>query len=149
MNTNRIIDRDRPTPREAAVNAPDYREERRKAEQENNWPVVEHDEPDFNPDRPVENDDVYTETDLFTPDVTDQFRGKWTQIQAAFVDEPRVAVEKADELVGLAIKRLSDSFGNERTRLEGQWSKGDNVSTEDLRVALQRYRSFFQRLMSI
>jgi len=65
------------------------------------------------------------------------------------VDEPRRAVERADELVAEVIKRLADSFAHERSRLEGQWGRGDNVSTEDLRVALQRYRAFFDRLLNI
>jgi hypothetical protein len=58
-------------------------------------------------------------------------------------------VERADELVAEVIKRLADSFAQERSRLEGQWGRGDNVSTEDLRVALQRYRAFFDRLLNI
>ena len=65
------------------------------------------------------------------------------------MDEPRRAVEQADELVAEVIKRLADSFARERSRLEGQWGRGDNVSTEDLRVALQRYRAFFDRLLNI
>jgi len=69
--------------------------------------------------------------------------------QTAFVDEPRSAVEQADGLVAAAMKRLAEVFAEERSRLEQQWDRGDNVSTEDLRIALQRYRSFFQRLLSI
>ncbi len=65
------------------------------------------------------------------------------------MDEPRQAVERADELVAEVIKRLADSFARERSQLEGQWGRGDNVSTEDLRVALQRYRAFFDRLLNI
>jgi hypothetical protein len=65
------------------------------------------------------------------------------------VDEPRRAVERADELVAQVIKRLAESFAQERSKLEGQWGRGDNVSTEDLRVALQRYRAFFDRLLNV
>lgn len=65
------------------------------------------------------------------------------------MDEPRRAVERADELVAEVIKRLADSFAQEHSRLEGQWGRGDHVSTEDLRVALQRYRAFFDRLLNI
>jgi hypothetical protein len=65
------------------------------------------------------------------------------------VDEPRRAVEQADSLVASAMKRLAEVFAEERFNLEHQWDRGDNVSTEDLRIALQRYRSFFQRLLSI
>jgi hypothetical protein len=85
---------------------------------------------------------------LFTPtDVTD-LRGRWSNVQAGFVDEPRRAVEEADKLVATVMKRLAEGFANERSALEKQWDRGDNVSTEDLRVALQRYRSFFDRLLN-
>ena len=77
------------------------------------------------------------------------FHGKWNDIQAGFVDEPRRAVEQADGLVADAIKRLAESFAKERAQLEGQWVRGGDVSTEDLRQALQRYRSFFSRLLSV
>jgi hypothetical protein len=86
---------------------------------------------------------------LFPEDVANDFRGKWDRIQTGFVDEPRQSVQQADELVAQAIKRLAESFAQERSRLEGQWDRGDQVSTEDLRVSLQTYRSFFQRLLAI
>ena len=79
---------------------------------------------------------------------TGDLRQQWEAIQAGFVDEPRRAVEQADSLVAEVIQRLAKSFADERTRLEGQWSRGDQVGTEDLRVALQRYRSFFQDLLA-
>ena len=88
-------------------------------------------------------------TALFPENESRDFHKRWTDIQTAFVDEPRHAVEQADELVAEVIKRLADSFARERSRLEGQWGRGDNVSTEDLRVALQRYRAFFDRLLNI
>jgi hypothetical protein len=78
-----------------------------------------------------------------------ELQRRWDQIQTAFVDQPRNAVHDADALVSSAIDRLSKGFADERSKLEQQWDKGDNVSTEDLRVALQRYRSFFQRMLSI
>ena len=90
-----------------------------------------------------------TTTALFPENESRDFHKRWTDIQTAFVDEPRHAVEQADELVAEVIKRLADSFARERSRLEGQWGRGDNVSTEDLRVALQRYRAFFDRLLNI
>jgi hypothetical protein len=71
------------------------------------------------------------------------------KIQIAFVDEPRKAVEQADQLVADTIKRLTEMFASERNKLEREWDKADNVSTEDLRVALRRYRSFFDRLLSV
>jgi len=86
---------------------------------------------------------------LVPENVANDFRSKWDRIQTSFVDEPRKAVQQADELVAEAIKRLAESFAQERNRLESQWDRGDQVSTEDLRVALQTYRSFFQRLLSI
>ncbi len=76
-----------------------------------------------------------------------KFSSQWTSIQAAFVDEPRKAVEQADRLVDEVIQHMSKTFANERKNLEGQWSRGDQVSTEDLRVSLQRYRQFFQSLL--
>jgi len=86
---------------------------------------------------------------LFPENVANDFRSKWDRIQTGFVDEPRKAVQEADGLVAEAIKRLAESFAEERNRLERQWDRGDEVSTEDLRVSLQTYRSFFQRLLSI
>ena len=88
-------------------------------------------------------------TPLFSPEEAAQFRSRWDGIQVGFVDEPRHAVEQADELVASTVKRLAQIFADERTKLEQQWSRGDQVSTEDLRVALQRYRSFFSRLLSV
>jgi hypothetical protein len=88
-------------------------------------------------------------TPLFSAEEAGQFRSRWDAIQVGFVDEPRRSVEQADELVASTIKRLAQVFADERTKLEQQWSRGDQVSTEDLRLALQRYRSFFGRLLSI
>jgi hypothetical protein len=78
----------------------------------------------------------------------DGFRARWEEIQLRFVDEPRGAVEDADALVATVMQRLAEGFAQERERLEAQWGRGEDISTEDLRVALQRYRSFFQRLLS-
>ena len=86
---------------------------------------------------------------LFPSEDADELRSRWDAIQAGFVDEPRKAVEEADSLVALAMKRLAETFAAERSQLEGQWDRGDDVSTEDLRVALRRYRSFFGRLLSM
>ena len=81
-------------------------------------------------------------------EVTD-LRNRWMDVQTGFVDEPRRAVEDADALVAATMQRLAEIFSSERAELEGQWGRGDDVSTEDLRVALQRYRAFFGRLLSI
>jgi len=80
-------------------------------------------------------------------DETD-LRARWEEIQTRFVDDPRRAVEDADALVAGVMKSLAEGFAQAREQLEGQWSRGEDVGTEDLRVALQRYRSFFQRLLS-
>ena len=87
--------------------------------------------------------------ELFSAEDGDRLRGAWKSAQTAFVDDPRGAVQQADALVAQTIKSLSSSFTAERSRLEQQWDSGEDVSTEDLRVALQRYRSFFDRLLSV
>jgi hypothetical protein len=85
---------------------------------------------------------------LLPDDQTERFTMRWHEIQASFVDEPRDSVAQADALVADLMQRLAAGFSAERERLEGQWDSGDDVSTEDLRVALTRYRSFFDRLLS-
>jgi hypothetical protein len=99
--------------------------------------------------RQPQNGGAERSTPLFAPGETEQFRSVWSNIQTGFVDEPRDAVEKADELVARCIKRLAEVFAEERTKMEQEWDRGDNVSTEDLRQALRRYRSFFDRLLSV
>jgi hypothetical protein len=86
---------------------------------------------------------------LFPSEELQGLRTRWKEIQTAFVDEPRKAVEQADGLVASAMKRLAEVFAEERSGLEKQWDRGESVSTEDLRVALQRYRAFFDRLLSV
>lgn len=87
-------------------------------------------------------------TPLFSESDVADLRSRWGNVQTGFVDEPRHAVEEADKLVAAVMKRLAEGFANERSGLEKQWARGDNVSTEDLRLALQRYRSFFDRLLN-
>lgn len=86
-------------------------------------------------------------TPLLNPQDTQTFRDRWSTIQTEFVDEPRKSVEQADALVAELMQKLAQSFAQEKNKLEGQWGRGQDVSTEDLRVALQRYRSFFDRLL--
>lgn len=86
---------------------------------------------------------------LFAGDQLNELRNRWTDIQAAFVDEPRGAVEKADALVSDAITKLAEGFARTRDELDKQWKRGDSVSTEDLRQALRHYRSFFDRLLNV
>ena len=85
---------------------------------------------------------------LFENSDAEQFRTKWLDVQSRFVDDPSVAVKDADDLVADVIKNITRSFADKRIALEGQWKSGD-VSTEDLRVALKRYRSFFNRLLTL
>ena len=86
---------------------------------------------------------------LFSESEMGDFRSQWSKVQTGFVDEPRRTVEEADKLVAAVMQRLAEGFANERSGLEKQWDSGDNVSTEDLRLALQRYRSFFDRLLKL
>src|SRR5262249_32462760 len=86
---------------------------------------------------------------LFPGDQANDLPAQWDRIQVGFVDEPRKAVAEADQLVGTVMQCLSDIFQEERQKMERQWDQGDKVSTEDLRQALRRYRSFFGRLLSI
>jgi hypothetical protein len=88
-------------------------------------------------------------TMLFPNEQGDRLRTDWTEIQAAFVDAPRDAVQRADTLVANTMKRIAEVFAAERQNLEQQWDRGDDVTTEDLRIALQRYRAFFDRLLSL
>lgn len=85
---------------------------------------------------------------LLTSELSTTFQRRWEEIQTRFVDEPRGAVEDADGLVANLMQQLAEGFAQHRERLEAQWDRGEDISTEDLRVALQRYRSFFQRLLS-
>jgi hypothetical protein len=86
---------------------------------------------------------------LFPNDDAERLRSEWSDIQGTFVDNPRQAVERADALIADAMKRLATTFAGERANLEQQWDRGGDVTTEDLRVTLQRYRAFFDRLLSV
>jgi len=85
---------------------------------------------------------------LLADDEASGFRNKWTDVQGEFVDRPREAVEQADRLVADLMQRLAAQFSETRATLEQQWDGQEDVSTEDLRVAMTRYRSFFERLLS-
>jgi hypothetical protein len=104
------------------------------------------------PDEPVGSTPRSTEErgiPLLTESRTAELRQRWEECQREFVDEPRQSVERADELVADLIRDLVSQFSTERARLEDQWSQGQEVSTDDLRFALQRYRSFFNRLLAV
>ena len=85
---------------------------------------------------------------LFAEQELDGYRSRWQTVQVRFVDDPRDTVKEADALVAELMQRLAQTFAEERSNLEGQWERGTDVSTEDLRVAMQRYRSFFDRLLA-
>ena len=86
---------------------------------------------------------------LFTQHATTDFRSRWDVIQRGFVDDPQEAVRAGDDLVAQVIKSLSDSFSEQRSELEGETNQTEKSSTENRRLAFQRYRSFFERLLSI
>ena len=88
-------------------------------------------------------------TPLFPDDQLRDLKTRWDDIQTGFVDEPRSAVQRADSLVASTMQQLAERFSRERSKLEQQWDRGDSISTEDLRVAFQQYRSFFRRLLSL
>jgi hypothetical protein len=84
---------------------------------------------------------------LEAPDASG-FQSRWQRIQQTFVDEPKAAVKEADGLVAEVMQAVARAFADEREQLERRWTQGEDVSTEDLRQILQRYRSFFQRLLA-
>jgi hypothetical protein len=86
---------------------------------------------------------------LFDDSELQSYRGRWEQVQSDFVDEPREAVQKADDLVSDLVEKLTSGFAQTRSGLEEQWKKGEDASTEDLRIAFTRYRAFFQRLLKV
>ena len=87
-------------------------------------------------------------TCFFSESESEEMRARWDKIQGAFVDQPRQAVEDADNLLGEAIKKLTEQFNEERSTVIREWNSGDNVSTEVLRQAFRRYRTFFDRLLA-
>ena len=117
--------------------------------------AYDHDSPQWN--EPVGHADTEQPSDgppdeehvqLFEAAELQTVIARWREIQAGFVDEPRQAVKEADALVADLMQRLAGTFANERAQLETRWSGGDEVSTEDLRQGLRRYRSFFERLLA-
>jgi hypothetical protein len=127
-----------------AERAPAEREEPTRAETQTREPARDEAET-----TPTSTGDLAAESpELLPRDANAEFQSRWETIQTGFVDEPRRTVEEADELVAQVMKRLAEGFAAERERLEQQWGRGEDVSTEDLRIALQRYRGFFQRLLA-
>jgi len=99
--------------------------------------------------KPADRADRPQPSPLFAGNEAEGFRGRWSDVQAGFVDEPRRAVEQADGLVAEVMQRLAQVFADERRTLEQQWDRGAETDTEELRQALQRYRSFFDRLLAL
>jgi hypothetical protein len=97
---------------------------------------------------PSEHESSTGETLFAGEDVAD-LRARWAGVQAAFVDNPKECVQKADHLVSDVVEQLTSGFAETRSRLEGQWSHGHEASTEDLRMALMHYREFFDRLLAV
>jgi len=93
--------------------------------------------------------DTSPERELFADDELSRLRARWDNVQASFVDDPRECVQKADGLVSDVVDQLTAGFSQARSRLEEQWARGEEASTEDLRVALKQYREFFQRLLAV
>jgi|SRR5215469_8204697 len=121
--------------REAAIEASD-------ASNLRDWESTSAKTADQYPDEATANTPLFSEFDV------SDLRSRWSNVQAGFVDSPRRAVEQADELVLSVIQKLANGFAEERSSLESQWDRSGTVSTEDLRVALQRYRAFFGRLLN-
>lgn len=90
-----------------------------------------------------------SDASLFADSELTDMRSRWVEVQSAFVDDPRDCVQKADGLVADVVDKLTTSFSGARAHLEEQWSRGEEVSTEDLRIALKRYREFFERLLAV
>jgi hypothetical protein len=86
---------------------------------------------------------------LFAGDNLAELRGRWAGVQAAFVDDPKECVQKADGLVSDLVEQLTAGFAETRSHLEEQWNRGEEASTEDLRLALMHYREFFERLLAV
>lgn len=100
-------------------------------------------------DRSTERTASEADGDLFAEDELAGLRARWDNVQAGFVDDPRECVQKADSLVSAVVDQLTAGFSDARSRLEEQWARGEEASTEDLRVALKKYREFFQRLLAV
>ncbi|MBC2638280.1 MULTISPECIES: hypothetical protein [unclassified Rhodococcus (in: high G+C Gram-positive bacteria)] len=98
---------------------------------------------------PAARDETSSGQSLFAEDELSVLRLRWDEVQSSFVDDPKQCVQKADGLVQDVVDRLTTGFSEARSRLEEQWARGEEGSTEDLRLALKRYREFFQRLLTV
>ena len=140
--------------RQTYDNAEKVEPERQNADNRPNEPAAEMNSQTYDDAKKVEPERQSTDNrpnepvvELFSVDDKTNLRDRWEKIQTGFVDEPKQAVAKADELVNDIVQRLTESFKRERSNLEKQWERGDQVSTEELRVTMQRYRSLHNRLL--
>lgn len=101
------------------------------------------------PAQPAGDQVLEDNTLLFADEHRSGLQSRWDEVQAAFVDDPKQCVQEADNLVAEVVEQLTASFADTRSHLEAQWARGEDASTEDLRLALKRYRDFFQRLLSV
>jgi hypothetical protein len=101
------------------------------------------------PEAPSAKHESSTDEELFAGDDLAELRARWAGVQAAFVDDPKDCVQKADVLVSDLVEQLTTGFAQARSHLEEQWSRGEEASTEDLRLALMHYREFFERLLAV
>jgi hypothetical protein len=148
MNTEEKVE-EKTEEKDKEPGKPDYKVDDRRSNRPTSTAEVARDLERNETERTTGRKSGETAATLFPDNEAKDFRARWTEIQTGFVDEPRRAVEQADALVAEVIQRLANSFSQARSTLEGQWGRGDNVSTEDLRVTLQRYRAFFDRLLNL
>ncbi len=106
--------------------------------------VLPQEDPEVQVEKPTEDLEP-----LFENDEAEKFRTQWMNIQSEFVENPQASVREADKLVADVLKSVTIGFHDRRTSLERQWNNGNNISTEDLRLMLKRYRSFFNRLLTL
>ncbi len=104
---------------------------------------------DTRDERAPQEEDIPSTTELFPRQEVERFRVEWQEIQTRFVDDPRDSVQNADRLVAEVMRSLATTFTNHKHDLESSWQQGDKVETEDLRRALQHYRSFFNQLLEV
>lgn len=152
LSTREFASPDDPSPRETTIStnegADGLNSEQTQAEARDRPARSDIGESDLAPSVTEDDADSSTEQPLLTADTGASFQRRWEEIQTRFVDEPRGAVQDADALVANVMQQLAEGFAQERERLEAHWDRGEDISTEDLRVALQRYRSFFRRLLT-
>lgn len=138
---------DNPSPATTIADSPPKQDEPLTMDKESS--TVQAEPPDISAKSSAAETEGPTDEPLFADGTLSGLRSRWDDVQASFVDDPKECVQKADALVEQVVERLTTGFSETRSRLEAQWAKGEEASTEDLRIALKRYREFFQRLLSV